>query len=976
VGTKRGAAFVGRADELATIDALLDEVCAGRSAGLVVAGEAGIGKSSLVDQLRLQAAERGAVVATGRTAVEGANLPYGTVVGLLRDLRRQLGPDAAARLEPVQRLLLGDTEEVQGRVARLVLFEEVLDAVDRLSADRPLVLVFEDLHWADAASVDLIDHLVRNLDEQPALIAATYRPDELDARPPLRRVLVELRRHAAVTVADLGGLSQDETALLVTDITGEDQSWAVVEAIHRRSEGNPLFAEELVAVRDRRELPPALRDLLAVRIDQLPPVARRVAAATAVLGGTAEHRVLAEVAQLPMPELDDAIADAMHHAVLGTDGGQGLVRFRHALLCESTIERMLPGERARLHSRAAGALVAQARAVGDQAGLVRAVVAEHRFQAGEWSAACELSIEAASACLALYSLHAAHAQLVRAVDAHDRAAGACRHDIDDAELFRMAAATASLVNDSDVAFSMAERANDALDANAPPRLRAELAVLLARTAYYADHPETAFAVVAEAEADLRGEDDDAALSEVVCMHGRLLMAVGRSAEGIAWCEEALVLARRSGARTVEGHALATLGPCLVDVGEVERALEAGWDALAVADEVCDPELLMRAHTNLTHIMYSAGQMTEVAEHAIALTEALGPLATLSFGAAGFNGTEALIILGRWDEAAAIGEQLMGKVSGSCISDSLNHVLLALRRGDLSTAEAELAHDVAAGVLSESQRDILAAELALAQGQPEDATAAADRALAALAGTSLGIDTLRAHAVSLRALADSAARPVRPGRRGGEDPAKAQRAAEATMAEIGALVEALTPDGREPTVWLRTLQVLCAAEASRVLGPDPSAWSSAAAAWSEIGDPFQRAYCRMRECEARLAERGERRAAGAALTDAWATAVGLGAATLVAQCEQLAERARITLDDGSGADASPRRRAASDLGLTAREAEVLELLADSRTDRQIADQLFISKKTASVHVSNILRKLDARDRWDAGEIGRSAGLGAS
>jgi DNA-binding CsgD family transcriptional regulator/tetratricopeptide (TPR) repeat protein len=775
---------------------------------------------------------------------------------------------------------------------------------------------------------------------------------------------------------DLGGLSQDETALLLGGITGEEQSWAVVEAIHGRSEGNPLFAEELVAVRDSRELPPALRDLLAVRIDQLPPDARRVAAAAAVLGGAAEHRVLSEVAELAGSDLDQAIADAMQHAVLVTEaGGQGVVRFRHALLCESTVEGLLPGERTSLHARAADALVHQPAAGSDGVGLVSAVVAEHRFEAGQWAAACEASIDAARACLALYSLHSAHAQLLRAVVAHDRAGGTCQHEIDEAELFRMAAMTANLVSDSDAAMRAAERAAAALAPDASPRLRAETAVLLARSAFYADRSDTGFAVISAAEAELRSEDDEAALAEVVCMHGRLLMACGRSAEGVERCEEALELARRSGARTVEGHALATLAPCLVDIGEVERALEAGQEALVVAEELLETDLLQRAHTNLTHVQLSVGRLSDVADHAIAAMEGSGPLATVRFGAAGFNATEALITLGRWDEATAFGTRLMGKASGACVSDSLNHALLALRRGDLERAEAEIAHEVSAGASPESQRELLGAELDLACGRPEEAAGAVDRALAALAGTDLPIELLQAHALGLRALADQAARPVRPSRRAAADPAKTRQVAETTLAEIDALVAAFTPDGREPTIRLRTLVLLCRAEASRVLGPDPSAWSDAASAWAELGDPYHRGYCRMREAEALLTGGGDRRPATDALTDAWRTGVGLGAATLVAQCEGLADRARITLDDGIGADASPRRRAASDLGLTAREAEVLDLLAEGRTDRQIADQLFISKKTASVHVSNILRKLDARDRWDAGEIGRSAGLGS-
>jgi DNA-binding CsgD family transcriptional regulator len=195
-----------------------------------------------------------------------------------------------------------------------------------------------------------------------------------------------------------------------------------------------------------------------------------------------------------------------------------------------------------------------------------------------------------------------------------------------------------------------------------------------------------------------------------------------------------------------------------------------------------------------------------------------------------------------------------------------------------------------------------------------------------------------------------------------------------LTKVESHVAASTPIGGEPSPWLLALGALCRAESTRLRQSDSTAWSAAAAAWRTLGDPFHAAYCRFREAEALLAGRADRRPATAALNDAWQSARRLGAAALTARCERLAERARIALDDPNGPSASPRQRAAAELGLTAREAEVLDLLARDRGDRQIADELFISKKTASVHVSNILRKLDARDRWHAGEIGRSAGLG--
>jgi ATP/maltotriose-dependent transcriptional regulator MalT len=986
--------FVGRAPELSAIDALLSAVCGGRAAALVVAGDAGMGKSRLVGELRRRATSAGALVAIGRTPVEGAGLPYGTVVGLVRDLRRQLGPDDIARLEPVQRILLGGAVDgaEAGQFARLVLFEEMLEAVDGLSAARPLVLVLEDVHWADAGSVELLDHLVRNLDAQPVFVVATHRPDELDARPALRRIVVELRRLTSTTSIELSGLSRDEIAALAAGATGEPQPWARVDAIHRRSEGNPLFAEELMNVRDASVLPPALRDLLAARIDQLERDSRRVAVAASVIGAP-DHRLLSAVAEMEGPDLDAAIVDAVRHGVLVVDGAQGVVRFRHALLREVAHDALLPGERARLHARAADALVAGGAVGVDGAGHVAAQLAEHRFEAGDWAGACEASIAAARACLALYSLHAAHAQLLRAIEAHGRAGGTCRHvDVDEAELYRMAAEVAYLATDKARAFVLAERAVAVLDPDAMPDRVAACSTLLARAAWAVGRPDAAFAVVATAEDVLRPQSDVVALAVVICMHGLLLAWAGRATEGVERCDEALELARRADARLVEGHALATAGVCLAERGELDTALVVAEEGVVVAEALGDLGLLMRASTNLTYVRLISGRLREAAAVALDALTDTGPLATVRLSAAGFNATEALIALGRWDEADTLAVMLSGTASATSVSDTVNLALLALRRGDIDAAAAELAYRAGTGIQSVPQRETLAgeiafdhgrpekavaqretltAEIALERGRPEEALAAIDRSLAALG---FGIECLRAHAVGLRALADQAAQSERSSRRVGADPAKALRLAEAMLTEVESHVAASTPIGGEPSPWLLALGALCRAESTRLRQSDSTAWSAAAAAWRTLGDPFHAAYCRFREAEALLAGRADRRPATAALKDAWQSARRLGAAALSVRCERLAERAHITLDDPTGPSASPHQRAGANLGLTTREVEVLELLAGERTDRQIADELFISKKTASVHVSNILRKLDARDRWRAGEVGRSEGLG--
>ena len=426
-----------------------------------------MGKSRLVDELRQRAERTGALVATGRTPVAGASLPYGAVVALLRDLGRQLDGDPVAdRLAPVRDLLLGEapTELAHAQVARVLLFEAALQAVDGVSAGRPTVLVLEDLHWADAGSVELLDHLVRNLDRQPVLVVATFRPDEVDPDSPLRRLLAELRRLPSVDVIDLEGLSRSELAELLSATTGEEQPWTVVDAVLERSEGNPLFAEELVAVRDRSALPPAINDLLAVRIGNLGPPARQVVAAASMLGTSVPDRLLQHVAALEGPAFDDALSEAIRRGVLVLDPGAGVIRFRHALLREAAGGEVLPSERVRSHHRAAAALRTDPSIAASGPGAAAAELARHHFEAGEWAEACTASLSAADAARALFSVHAAHAHLQRAREAHRRAGGTCDHPgIDDAELLSRVAEGAHLVGAVDAAREAGAAAVAAID---------------------------------------------------------------------------------------------------------------------------------------------------------------------------------------------------------------------------------------------------------------------------------------------------------------------------------------------------------------------------------------------------------------------------------------------------------------------------------------------------------------------------------
>ena len=266
----------------------------------------------------------------------------------------------------------------------------------------------------------------------------------------------------------------------------------------------------------------------------------------------------------------------------------------------------------------------------------------------------------------------------------------------------------------------------------------------------------------------------------------------------------------------------------------------------------------------------------------------------------------------------------------------------------------------------------AAELALWRGAPDEAYEEVERAMALAAGTD--DETFRPEmcALGVRALADRVAEAQ--AGRGSFDIDKARLLARGLVEEAEGLVEAPRARGGIAVPRSVALAALCRAEQSRLHDSDPGRWAEAVARWAEAGEPYHTAYCRWREAEALLEGGTGRNRAEECLQEAWRVSAAMGTVPLTDQIERLARRARIVSPDleppADGYDST----VGDDLGLTPREVEVLGQLAAGRTDREIAENLFISKKTVSVHVSNILRKLDVTNRVEAGRIGQAQGLG--
>ena len=286
---RASAAFVGRVRELRELERALDAARAGSGATVLVAGEAGIGKTRLVSELARRAHDAGFEILLGRAIdLVGTELPYQPFAEALRPL--------------------GDPRQVGERSAgsQLHVFENTLTLLTDRAAAAPVLLVLEDLHWADTSTLDLVAFLARNLADRRLLLLATYRADELSSAERMRRLADGVRRSGSAVLLELVPLGPEELAALLAARADGSLPAAVTNAIVARSEGNPFFAEELltVAADDHRsgELPRGLRDLLLQRVAQLDPATQSLLRLAAAAGRDVGYVLLRALAARPEHE--------------------------------------------------------------------------------------------------------------------------------------------------------------------------------------------------------------------------------------------------------------------------------------------------------------------------------------------------------------------------------------------------------------------------------------------------------------------------------------------------------------------------------------------------------------------------------------------------------------------------------------------------------------------------------------------------
>ncbi|MFE0699030.1 AAA family ATPase [Streptomyces sp. NPDC058872] len=984
--------FVGRAGELTALTEGLSRATGGEPQALLIGGEAGVGKTRLIEEFLDTACQRGAVVALGGCVELGADgLPFAPFSAALRALRRALPEefaDAADGQEgELARLLpeLGDPggHDPSDEDSTARLFELTVRLLERLATSRTTVLVLEDLHWADASTRHLFTYLLRTLRHGRIVVVASYRADDIHRRHPLRPLLAELDRLRTIRRIELARFTRTEVHRQLTGILAAEPAPGLVDEVFDRSDGNAFFVEELVVSHTAGcapgQLSDSLRDLLLVRVETLPEAAQRVTRVVAEGGSTVEYGLLAAVVRLTEDELIEALRAAVGaNILLAVPDGDGY-RFRHSLVREAVSDDLLPGERSRTNRRYAEALEADPGLVRPEERATR--LATYWYHAHDPAKALPAVLRASVETRKRHAYAEQLRLLERAMELWDETPEEVRGslrplDYADAypacgcdpgttplrylDLLAEAAVAARFSGARERALKICrmalrlldeERERDPLRAAWFWTEKARLQSNLGRGDGWEE--------IARAQELVKGLPPSAVHATVLVGAAGWGMLRNPGPEALLAAERAVEYARLVKAGSIELNARLTLGTIMVSAGDVEAGLAELHEVRERTTALGQHYVASRAHTNIASCLESLGrsaEAVEIADAGIRLAASSGLVDAAGWIEA--NRVESLLSLGRWEEARDAAQQLLRRATGTKPrgSASLHLARLAVARGELDAATRHLAEAHAV----HGNRDPIP-QYTLPMAQVEIAVAAAEGRLADVragvaavveAGFPPGTHRYGWPLVLTAVTAEADNRGL---------PAAAEGRAEA----LGLIRRCVRDLAAPAPVWAAHSRQV-SAELARAEGRESAVhWAEVVDACAPLARPAQLAGARHRLADALLAGGGRREEAAALLREAHATAVRLGARPLREEVELLATRARLPLVPEESR--APTEPGGHGFGLTPREQEVLGLVAAGRSNRQIAEELFISPKTASVHVSHILTKLGVAGRGEAAAL---------
>jgi len=960
----------------------LQRALGGEQITMLVGGEAGVGKSRLVGELIERARSAGArVLLGGCVELGGGGIPFGPLVEMMRTLAGELSDE---RLEAI----LGSARAEIGRLVPelgagpagpplperdpATLLELMVGMIGRLATDAPLVLVFEDLQWADEPTLDLLALLVARSSRRSLLLVLTARSDELHRAHPFRRAAARWEQQRVAERLELERLIPGEVAAQIEAILGERPDSELVRFIAERSEGIPLFVEELLgAVRDGRVepdfLPPSLRDVVLARTELLSDNAQHVLRVVSAAARWVPDRLLATVAGLAEADLNAGLREAMAQQLLIVDESGRGYSFRHELARAAVHDDLLPGERAQLHRAYAEAIEGSSELVGDLD--ASSMLAHHWLAAHDMPRALPASVRAGRAAAAASAPSAAQRHFELALELWPQVPDAeQRAGIDHAQLLEAAADAARRAGGVERALALVGEALEELGEHGPLERRLSLLVRRAELLSDLGRDNEGMAVLEDAVSLLPSDDRSSAGAEVHTSLARALLRIEQIKRSGVVARRAIEAATAAGAFEPKLEAQIVLAHAMVYTGDEEEGLRLMREAGEESQRAGLPWIATRALVNLSDLELMLGRYDDAvrtADEGMPMIEAAGFERTIGVFLRGNKG-EALLRSGRWEEAmaaAAPDADAPGIYAGTMLLLRAELNMLSGRRNDAKAELREARRHLRRSASSQFALPLagVEAELARSGGDLDGAREIVEQVLAR---TDIGEEQRYKWPVLSVGARIEAERALTAGDR--ESP-------RTSMAALRAEAESMDAT----TASDRGHRALVAAEHARMAREgDVAAWADAVSACRAMNEPHPLAYALLRYAEALSAE-NDIEAASAAAREALGLTQAMGALPLSGEIEALIRRARLRVDEGlDGAEAADEDAAPDELarlGLTAREREVLGLVVEGYSNGQIAERLFISRKTASVHVSNILAKLGAATRVEAAAMAHRMGL---
>ncbi|MFB8189185.1 AAA family ATPase [Microbacterium sp. NPDC055988] len=935
--------MVGRAAELAEVRRLFDDVREGVPAALLVEGDAGMGKSRLLREFTAEIEHTADVHVGWCLDLGGSRTPYGPLTGILRSIVTRMGVERVREsvgvgAEALAMLLpeLVDTPTDRERTSPERLRDAIASLIEAAAERAPQVLVVEDLHWADDSTLAILSFLLRALDRGRILLLLTCRSDDVRRGDAVSRFIGEATRGRLLERLTLARLDTAAVRELAERISGRPLSEAAFDRMQERAEGVPFFVEEIAGCANG-PLPDGLRDLLLARFDRLGDDAQHVVKVASGAERPLSHPLITRLADLPEQRLDEAIREATRSGILVV--AEDDYRFRHALLREAVHDDLLPGERARLHRAYAEAL--EAAASSSDTSEDAAALAYH------W----QLAQDDRKALVA--------------------AADAMRHA-------KAQYAFATAARFGELALELWPLVPDAADAARLERL--DLLLVLGSILRNAGDGERALAVANLALAEVDPEAVEPRLHARLLRNKALyLVNLGRLG-AIPLLQQALAIAEaRVDDEVFRAELLNQLASRRMIAGDREEAIRLADEAeRGAAGAPSTDQLSIAANVRGGSLAHLGEVEAGVREYERARELATGSNAEMRYRV---NYSDLLTLLGRYREAVEVAEEglrrarelRVERTSGSIMAQ--NMVVPLLELGEIDRVEEMLSRDFVQGtlrvfrmymsmthvrVLAWRGRSVEAAEMLQVWLPAFEETGISerqiwyDRVMMAVAVAESAGDLRGALDTILEMLSD-------------ERPALLHQ--RRLLLQGGALVAELRAEGADVAAAAGTISAAWRAQPAQLrddawstildalLEPHPDSLDAALlfADGDDVPVTF-RIVLRLEQARMRVHE-GDRAAASAVLAEAAEIAETLGHAQLQAAV------ARFATDAGLGV----RRIAEPSPGadpLTAREKQVLELIADGLSNRQIGERLFISVKTVSVHVSAVLRKLGVSTRTEA------------